>query len=244
VAVSAAAATITVLARRNADLARLAGEARTDTLTGLLNRRGFEERAAVELAHARREGRPIAVASFDIDHFKRVNDEWGHEAGDRVLARVGSVLAAHSREVDVVARIGGDEFLALLPAATSAEADAFTQRVQHALATLDPAALPAVGVSAGVAAASAPAGVQELLAQSDTALYAAKRAGRGHTRIFGRLTPPLTSVTPPAISVPSSRPAPATRASRRDAGHASRTRSGSAARSGQLRPGGGVTHRS
>jgi len=246
VAVSAVAATITVLARRDAELARLAGEARTDALTGLLNRRGFEERAAVELAHARREGRPIAVASFDIDYFKRVNDEWGHETGDRVLARVGSVLATHSREVDVVARIGGEEFLALLPAATSAEADAFTQRVRRALATFDPAALPAVGVSAGVAAASAPASVQELLQQADRALYAAKRAGRGHTRIFEYLTPRLTSVTPPGVSVPSSRLAPAIRASRRDAGHAARARSGSSARSDQLRTGGGdiVIHKS
>jgi diguanylate cyclase (GGDEF)-like protein len=215
VAVSAVAAIISVLARRNAELARLAGEARMDTLTALLNRRGFEERAAVELAHSRREGRPIAVASFDVDYFKRVNAEWGHEIGDRVLARVGSVLASNSREVDVVARIGGEEFLALLPGATSAEAEAFTQRVRHALATPDPSALPAVGVSAGVAAASAPANVQELLQKADRALYAAKRAGRGHTRTFGYLTPRVTGV-------PSSRLAPAIRASRGDAGHASR----------------------
>src|ERR1019366_6087348 len=92
VSVSVVAAVVLMLTRRNDELlVRLAGEARTDTLTGLLNRRGFEERASVELAHARREGHAIAVVSFDIDYSRRVNDEWGRETGDRVLARVGAV---------------------------------------------------------------------------------------------------------------------------------------------------------
>jgi diguanylate cyclase (GGDEF)-like protein len=184
VSVSVVAAVVLMLTRRNDELlARLAGEARTDTLTGLLNRRGFEERASVELAHARREGHAIAVVSFDVDYFKRVNDEWGHEMGDRVLARLGAVLNSQSRDVDVVARIGGEEFVVLLPGTDSADADAFTQRIRRALAAADASELPTVRVSAGVASAIAPENVEPLLHRADSALYAAKRAGRDRTVI-------------------------------------------------------------
>jgi diguanylate cyclase (GGDEF)-like protein len=108
------------------------------------------------LAHARR-GRAIAVVCFDVDDFKRVNDEWGHETGDRVLARVGSILSSETRDVDVVARFGGEEFTVLLPGSDVAGADAFTQRIRCALAAPDGSGLPAVRVSAGIAAAVAPA---------------------------------------------------------------------------------------
>ena len=184
VSVTAVAAVVEVLARRNSVLlARLAGEARTDTLTGLLNRRGFDERAAVELAHARREGHAIAIASLDIDYFKRVNDEWGHETGDRVLAYVGAVLGAHSRDVDVVARTGGEEFVVLLPGSDSANAERFTQRIHEALGAAEGSALPTVRVSAGVTSAVAPANIQGLLHRADLALYTAKRTGRNRTVI-------------------------------------------------------------
>ena len=186
VSVSVVAAVVLMLTRRNDELlVRLAGEARTDTLTGLLNRRGFEERASVELAHARREGHAIAVVSFDIDCFKRVNDEWGHETGDRVLARVGAVLNGQSRDVDVVARIGGEEFAVLLPGTDSADADGFTQRIRRALAAADASELPIVRLSAGVASAIAPEDIAPLMHRADSALYAAKRAGRDRTVIFG-----------------------------------------------------------
>jgi diguanylate cyclase (GGDEF)-like protein len=184
ISVSVVAAVVLMLTRRNDELlARLAGEARMDTLTGLLNRRGFDERASVELAHARREGHAIAVVSFDVDYFKRVNDEWGHEMGDRVLARLGAVLNSQSRDVDVVARIGGEEFVVLLPGTDSADADAFTQRIRRALAAADASELPTVRVSAGVASAIAPENVEPLLHRADSALYAAKRAGRDRTVI-------------------------------------------------------------
>jgi diguanylate cyclase (GGDEF)-like protein len=189
VSVSAVAAVITELARRDdALLARLASEARTDALTGLLNRRGFDERAAVELAHSRREGTAMALVSFDLDHFKRVNDEWGHDAGDRVLAGFGSLLAAGSRDVDAVARLGGEEFCVLLPGADRESADTFTERIRGELAAaMTAAGLPAVGVSAGVAVAAAPDSIESLLRQADRALYAAKRAGRGRTVVDGEL---------------------------------------------------------
>jgi diguanylate cyclase (GGDEF)-like protein len=184
ISISVVAAVVLMLTRRNDELlGRLADEARTDKLTGLLNRRGFEERASVELAHARRAGHAIAVVSFDIDYFKRVNDEWGHETGDRVLAHLGAVLSGQCRDVDVVARIGGEEFVVLLPATNSADGDVFTQRIRRALAAADPSGLPTVRVSAGVASAIAPENVDPLLHRADSALYAAKRAGRDRTVI-------------------------------------------------------------
>ena len=138
VSVSAVAVVVLILERRNERLLnRLAGEARTDALTGLLNRRGFDERALIELAHAKRERRPIAIAAFDIDHFKDINDEWGHQTGDRVLARVGALLGAEGRDIDVAARLGGEEFVVLLPGDDWAGAERFTERVRRALAVRD-----------------------------------------------------------------------------------------------------------
>jgi diguanylate cyclase (GGDEF)-like protein len=173
-----------VLAGRDDELfAKLIAEARTDQLTGLLNRRGFGERAAVELAHARRSGDSIAVVSFDVDHFKDVNDRWGHQVGDRVLAHLGRVLTGQSRDIDVVARVGGEEFVVLLPGCTAADADAYTWRVRQALRA--PARdLPVVGVSAGVAAAAGPESMEGLLRNADAALYTAKRTGRNRTAAY------------------------------------------------------------
>lgn len=145
--------------------------------------RGFEELAQVEFAHARREGHSIAVVSIDIDYFKRINDERGHEIGDRVLARLGAVPTANYRDIDVVARFGGEEFVVLLPGSDSADADTSMQRIRGALAISDLSGLPAVRVSAGIAAAVAPASVEELLGRADSALYAAKRGGRDRTVI-------------------------------------------------------------
>ena len=181
VSVCVVAAVILRLAGRNDELLeKLADEARTDALTGLLNRRGFDERAAPELARARRESTSIAIAAFDIDYFKRVNDEWGHEVGDRVLVRVAEVLLSQSREIDVVARFGGEEFVVLLPDADTEIAYKFAERVR-ALVAHDPEPLPPVRASAGVTAAVAPATVEPLIHGADTALYGAKRAGRDRT---------------------------------------------------------------
>jgi diguanylate cyclase (GGDEF)-like protein len=182
--VSVVAAVVQTLAHRNERLHdQLAGEARTDPLTGLLNRRGLDERAAVELAHARRAETSLAVASFDLDHFKLVNDRFGHETGDRVLAHLGSVLAANAREIDVVARVGGEEFVVLLPGAGVAGAVEFTERIRGSLeANLK--GLPAIEVSAGVTASTAPTEIGLLIQQADTALYAAKRGGRNRTNVY------------------------------------------------------------
>ncbi len=183
VSVTIVAFVVESLAGRSDDLlGRVAAEARTDALTGLLNRRGFDERSEIELAHSRRERSWLAIVSIDIDYFKRVNDEWGHEAGDRVLAHLASILTSCSREVDVVGRIGGEEFVVLLPGCSTGDAVAFSERVRDVLA-ITPTDLPAVRISAGVAAAEAPEGLASLVSAADSALYAAKRAGRNRTHV-------------------------------------------------------------
>ncbi len=187
VSVSVVSAVVLALAGRNdVLLSQLDDEARTDALTGLLNRRGFDERAALELARARRAHRAIAVAVFDLDYFKRINDEWGHEVGDRVLAHVGAVIASESRGVDVTARIGGEEFVVLLPGCDTDAAVAYSERVRVALAASDASQLPTVRLSAGILAAIAPGSIEQLLRGADSALYDAKRAGRDRTVTFKR----------------------------------------------------------
>jgi diguanylate cyclase (GGDEF)-like protein len=165
-------------------LERLRGEARTDPLTGLLNRRGFDEHATRELAHAGREGRPIALAIFDIDHFKQINDEHGHVVGDRALVHIARLLAGESRGIDVAARLGGEEFAVLMPGSDRAGAEVFAERVRHALAAYDDPSLPEVRVSAGITATVVPIDVETMLERVDCALYAAKRGGRDRTFAF------------------------------------------------------------
>ncbi len=185
VSVCVVAVVVMTLVRRNDELLdSLEDQARTDALTGLLNRRGFDERAALELARARREGACIAMASFDLDYFKRINDEWGHDVGDRVLIHTAATLRTESRDIDVVARFGGEEFVALLPGADSGDALAFAERVRKSLALTGNERLPTVRVSAGILAHRAPRSVDELLHGADSALYAAKRAGRDRAVVF------------------------------------------------------------
>jgi diguanylate cyclase (GGDEF)-like protein len=184
VSVCGVALVVLVLERRNELLlARLSEEARTDPLTGLLNRRGFGEHAAREFAHIGREGGSSALVSLDIDHFKAVNDEWGHGVGDRVLAHLARALASQSRAIDVAARLGGDEFAVLMPGSDEAGAVAFTERVRAALGE-GGSELPAVRISAGVIATDEPADLHGLLERVDRALYAAKRGGRDQTFVL------------------------------------------------------------
>jgi diguanylate cyclase (GGDEF)-like protein len=182
VSVTGVALVVLVLERRNEVLLeRLAEEARTDPLTGLLNRRGFYEHAAREFAHLCRDGREIALATVDIDHFKQVNDEWGHIVGDRVLANLARLLVGESRIIDVAARLGGEEFAVLMPGCDAAGAEALIDRVRTGLAASAGLDLPAVRISAGVVATSEPLELQLMLEKVDRALYAAKRGGRDRT---------------------------------------------------------------
>jgi diguanylate cyclase (GGDEF)-like protein len=176
------AAVVELLSTRNRQLLeQLAEEAQVDNLTGLLNRRGFAERGQIELARAKREVDWLGVASFDLDHFKAVNDEFGHDVGDRVLARAAELFRAQMRDTDVLARVGGEEFVALLPGDGVAEAEALAERVRTALADSEHPSLPKVTVSVGVASAVAPDRLEEVLKGADRALYEAKSGGRNRT---------------------------------------------------------------
>lgn len=185
VSVSAVAAVVTALEERNAALVdRLTGEARSDVLTGLLNRRGLADWARPALAAA--GDRPVSLIAFDVDHFKSVNDRWGHDAGDRVLAVVGEVLRAHARDGDAVSRLGGEEFAALLPGTDTAGAQAFAARVRAAVAAGCTVPTGCIRVSAGIATGSGVDSLTDLLERADAALYAAKRNGRDRVVIDGR----------------------------------------------------------
>lgn len=153
-----------------------------DRLTGLYNRSFFDERLEAEHGSAWRHGLPLALIMLDIDHFKQVNDTWGHEAGDAALRAVGALLEAAVREVDIAARFGGEEFVVLLPETTMDGAKEFAERlrrrVEDEVVTWKDQVIPlsvSLGVSAVPECVTDPA---ELLQSADAALYQAKIAGR------------------------------------------------------------------
>jgi diguanylate cyclase (GGDEF)-like protein len=148
-----------------------------DGLTGLLNHRAFYEHLARELAQSARDGQPLAVLLIDADHFKAVNDEHGHLAGDEVLKALGQVIVAETRAGDLCARIGGEEFCIALPHATLDEALEVAERVRAAAAAMPAPASITVSVGVGVAAVNSGT-LTALLEQADAALYKAKRTGR------------------------------------------------------------------
>src|SRR5438874_1874575 len=119
--------------RVNRLIARLADAARTDPLTGLLNRRGFQELMEVETERALRSSRPLAILVGDLDHFKHLNDRFGHAAGDLALKRFGEIASSASRRIDAVARIGGEEFALLLPDTEQHAAYLLAERLRRAV---------------------------------------------------------------------------------------------------------------
>jgi diguanylate cyclase (GGDEF)-like protein len=178
-----------VMAQRDAALAQLAALSVTDPLTGLANRRGFEAQAHAAIATCRRQGQPVALLAFDLDRFKRINDGWGHAAGDVVLAGAARAMAGQLRAGDVLGRLGGEEFAALLPATTLAEAATLAERLRQAVRAEVP--YPEGGdsvttVSIGIATLGGGDATQSLkaaLAASDLALYAAKEKGRDRVEV-------------------------------------------------------------
>jgi diguanylate cyclase (GGDEF)-like protein/PAS domain S-box-containing protein len=156
-----------------------------DPLTGVANLRYFHQRAAEELSRARRRGTPLSVVMFDIDHFKAINDEWGHAVGDRVLQHLCTSVQGTLRQTDVFARVGGEEFAVLLPEADSRGAFVFAERLRKRIEAQGMAEGDTwinYTLSAGTADVqpSDPA-VATTLERADTALYAAKNAGRNRT---------------------------------------------------------------
>jgi diguanylate cyclase (GGDEF)-like protein len=153
----------------------------TDPLTGLGNHRHFHERLARELEHALRCGRPLALCLVDIDDFKRVNDHFGHPAGDRVLSQVATRL----RQSGEAFRLGGDEFAVLLPGAEAGEALTAAKSIVERISRLDFGQLGPVTVSAGIALAPQHARQRdELLHLVDTALYRAKEEGKNRADVY------------------------------------------------------------
>ena len=158
-------------------------QARTDYLTGLCNRRRFIELAEMELTRSIRYDRPITLLVMDLDHFKRVNDTWGHAAGDVVLLRISCLIRECLRSSDIFARTGGEEFGALLPETSQQEAFQVAERVRSLVAeTLIqmPTSEPLhVNVSIGLAAVNGRSvSLQTLTDEADRAMYRAKQAGR------------------------------------------------------------------
>jgi diguanylate cyclase (GGDEF)-like protein len=164
---------------------------RLDGLTGLINRRHFEERLAGEWARSVRYRSPLSCLLLDIDHFKRVNDTWGHPFGDLVLKEVSGITRQVLRDVDVIARYGGEEMVALLPETSADEALRAAERVRSGVAamrlvcqTVEPPQVVSCTASIGVATAPSRSvtSPQHLIQLADECLYEAKQGGRNRVR--------------------------------------------------------------
>jgi diguanylate cyclase (GGDEF)-like protein len=159
--------------------------ARTDSLTGMANGKAFLEACTYEVARQRRYNHPLSVAFIDCDNFKEVNDQFGHAAGDELLRSIASKLKASLRDVDVIARVGGDEFAVLLPESDELVADAVCTKLRE---TLTFAAEYPVTFSLGmVTYYSQPTDAEEVVRNADLAMYEAKKSGKNGSRhrIFG-----------------------------------------------------------
>ncbi|RBQ17471.1 GGDEF domain-containing protein [Spongiactinospora rosea] len=192
-----------VLLQRSLLHAQLQAAARTDPKTGLLNAATWQREADTEIVRARRTGDTLGLLIIDIDHFKRVNDQYGHLVGDQVLIEVANVLRAQLREYDVVGRFGGEEFVVLLPGADTAEARRVAERLRQRIGCM---AVPTdhevitVTVSVGVAISNVHGDdLLDLLAAADLALYRAKELGRNRTCLPA--SPLAGSATPAAAPI-------------------------------------------
>lgn len=159
-------------------------QARTDALTGLLNRRGFTAQIEFAMSLATRSGRPLSLVSLDVDYFKKVNDTFGHDAGDEVLRRLAQVLEQRVRACDIIGRLGGEEFAVILPDTDSVGARTLAQAIIDSVAAQDMPLVGRITVSAGVASLRAQQdSSRALLRRSDAALYEAKAQGRNQVSV-------------------------------------------------------------
>jgi diguanylate cyclase (GGDEF)-like protein len=168
-------------------IGRLADAAIRDPLTGLLNRRGYQERLAVELARARRNGSRLSIVLGDLDRFKALNDRFGHRRGDEALQAFAALCAREMRDVDFVSRVGGEEFAIVLPDAGLEGAFLAAERLREAIHA-ELRAPDGSGLTASFGVATFPdhaTDAEVLLDHADRALYVAKEAGRDRTVAFG-----------------------------------------------------------
>jgi diguanylate cyclase len=150
-------------------------QATTDALTGLANRRTAEETLGREMARARRRRAPLTVVAFDLNNFKQINDRYGHSAGDRILCAFAQKLMYRRRGEDMAVRMGGDEFLLLLPDCPAEQVPFLLQRLKPCEVNFQGVRLP-VEFSSGIATYQAPESRTQFLERADQALYADKRA--------------------------------------------------------------------
>ena len=166
-------------------IARLSDAARTDSLTSLLNRRGFEELFETELERARRSGRPLSVIVGDLDAFKAVNDRFGHAAGDRALERLSEIMRTVKRRIDTAARIGGEEFAVIAPDTDHHAAYILAERLRREVRDTFKSEPFPLTISLGIATFPRHGGSAEsLIGGADEALYAAKKLGRDRTVVY------------------------------------------------------------
>lgn len=186
---------VSVVGNRIAEVRQLQVDVRTDPKTGLLNMRGWREVAEREMNRSSRDSLPCALLMVDLDHFKSINDTWGHPAGDDVLEYVSHALRSATRPSDVVGRFGGEEFVLLLPDADTAEAEAAGERIRQTISELHvpttdkrggPVAISNRTTSIGVAVYPVHADALDALLQAaDAAVYEAKEGGRNQVRTAG-----------------------------------------------------------
>lgn len=156
----------------------------TDSLTGLTNRRGFEQRLSMEWQRATRYAHPLTVMLIDVDHFKRFNDDFGHQTGDQVLAQVGAILQQAVRTTDLACRYGGEEFVIILPDTPMDDALPIAHRICEQVASYAWNTRQ-VTVSIGVAQLDQQESARQLVSDADQALYQAKAAGRNQVTSLG-----------------------------------------------------------
>jgi diguanylate cyclase (GGDEF)-like protein len=163
--------------------------ARIDPLTGLANRRTLHEAMLREIARAGRLGEHLSLVIADLDHFKSINDRYGHPTGDHVLANAAAVFGNHLRPYDLAARYGGEEFILLLPATSTEGAMVVAERMRKTVADITlPDCPQQITMSLGVATWIAGETPEQFVSRADTALYAAKNAGRNRVEVAAAVT--------------------------------------------------------
>lgn len=176
----------------NQELESARGEALTDPLTGVLNRRGFEARTQPVLADEGSAAKELCLLMLDIDHFKQINDTYGHLFGDKVISAVANTLKSKVKGQDAIARLGGEEFAVLLPETNLTGAFVVAEQIRQSIANgkirrLDNnGQIGGITISVGVATHIKGGGLTELLDRADKALYASKQGGRNRTTVYGQ----------------------------------------------------------
>jgi diguanylate cyclase (GGDEF)-like protein len=188
IALAALLGSLILVWSRNERMQELEREAGQDSLTGLKNRRRFEEELRTAMARSRRDRTTGALLMLDLDHFKQVNDSCGHPAGDQLLVEIAAVLRRRSRESDVLARLGGDEFALVLPRCSTSEAQLVAEAIATAIRRHEPSGgcVEPVTASIGIAIFGdhPRTSIASVVSEADTAMYAAKDGGRDGVRVF------------------------------------------------------------